>query len=323
MPFFKVWEIKQSVISFNLFYFDRCCSKHIFSHSIMQWFAEVTFSIAINSHNMNSWNLLSLKLIVMQCIPIWNRYSRPQTPWNRDLNSLYISCTKHKMFSVTFLVIQTISGKKPNCELNKCDLASNRFVEIKQHNRVFQLWNTISVIQVQNKSWYPRRQQQQPLNVHRENWSPPCLLLTHFRMIIQRAHHSLMNLILRGLRAQDGDVGCTVITGMAWAMTSANSFINGLSLSEWDKIQLQRFLWAQQWPAINILREGFPHSTTHPHTYWCCCINTQYVKCSYEHEALCSSFPPLNTTCPRDVHFLSLCLKHAAGFCTELRCPRK
>lgn len=64
-------------------------------------------------------------------------------------------------------------------------------------------------------------------------------------------YHQAMNVSLLGLGSCDVDVWRPLIAGMAWAMTSANSFIAGPARRH--RIPLQRFLWAQQWPTINKL----------------------------------------------------------------------
>lgn len=70
-----------------------------------------------------------------------------------------------------------------------------------------------------------------------------------------RLHSSRLSsdlaVILQGPRSCDAEVWRPLIAGMAWAMTSANSFIAGPARR--DRIRLQRFLWAQQWPSRNKL----------------------------------------------------------------------
>lgn len=73
----------------------------------------------------------------------------------------------------------------------------------------------------------------------------------HLGEFIHPDYHQSMNVILQGLWSCDVDVWRPLIAGMAWAMTSANSFIAGPTRR--DRIPLQRFLWAQQWPTINKL----------------------------------------------------------------------
>lgn len=77
------------------------------------------------------------------------------------------------------------------------------------------------------------------------------LLFIHSGGFIHPDYHQAMNVILQGPGSCDVDVWRPLSAGMAWAMTSANSFIAGPARK--DRIPLQGFLWAQQWPAINKL----------------------------------------------------------------------
>lgn len=83
------------------------------------------------------------------------------------------------------------------------------------------------------------------------NRASASLLFMHSGGFIHPDYHQPMNVILQGFRSCDVDVWRPLIAGMAWAMTSANSFTAGPTGR--DQIQLQTFLWAQQWSAINKL----------------------------------------------------------------------
>lgn len=83
------------------------------------------------------------------------------------------------------------------------------------------------------------------------NHMPASLHFIHPGGFIHPDYHQAMNVSLLGLGSCDVDVWRPLIAGMAWAMTSANSFIAGPAWR--DRIPLQRFLWAQQWPTINKL----------------------------------------------------------------------
>lgn len=93
------------------------------------------------------------------------------------------------------------------------------------------------------------------------NQTSASLLFTHSGRFIHLDYHQPVNLILKGLRSCDVDVWCPLIAGMAWVMTSANSFT--AEPTRRDRIWLQKFLWAQQWSAINKLA-GFSTLTARP-----------------------------------------------------------
>lgn len=83
------------------------------------------------------------------------------------------------------------------------------------------------------------------------NQASASLLFMDSGGFIHPDYHQPMNVILQGLGSCDVDVWRVLIAGMAWAMTSANSFTVGPARR--DRIRLQKFLWAQQWSAINKL----------------------------------------------------------------------